>query len=178
MSSLDSAGGELPRLASLAQSARSKSLKRARLTLIWLGVLMAVVNGVLLFAARQNVQAQFDQEIADLAKQGLSVDPEQVSALIDASVRATQLVAGGAAALGVLFIVFGLNVYRYPLPITITGLVLYLGFIALNAVADPLTIFQGLILKILVIVFLANAIRAALAYEKEPPPAAAPGLNG
>jgi hypothetical protein len=78
-----------------------------------------------------------------------------------------KLVAGGAAALGVIFIVLGVLVYKFPVPCTVAGLILYivstLGFAAL----DPTTLVRGIILKIIIVVGLFKSVQSALAYQAE-----------
>jgi hypothetical protein len=173
MSTVDVGGSPLPSLGNLGHAARHNKLKRARSILIWLGALMVLVNGALLLTAEQQVHQQINKEVAELTKQGLTIDQSKLAVLEAAAVRTAQLFIGGVALVGALFIVFGINIYRFPVPITILSLVLYLGVVAINGVADPNTIWQGIIVKIIVIAGLVSAVRAALAYEQEGPVVAA-----
>ena len=70
-------------------------------------------------------------------------------------------------ALGALFIVLGLMVKSYPVPITILSLVLYVAATLAFAALDPQTIVQGFIFKIIIVVALVKAIQAALAYQRD-----------
>ena len=74
---------------------------------------------------------------------------------------------GALIGLGVLYIVMGMFVKQYPVPLTIAALVLYIGSAAVFAILDPATLASGIIVKILIIVGLAKAVQAALAYERE-----------
>jgi hypothetical protein len=146
-------------LGSLAQSARSKQLKSARITLIVIGVLTIVAN----IAIAAMSDSQVDNEVKKLHGQGMLVDQKAV----DAAKRETKLVCVGFAVLGVVFVVLGVFVASFPVPITILALVLYLAGFAITAVLDPTTILQGIIFKVIIIGGLARSIKAALEYERE-----------
>jgi hypothetical protein len=159
----------LGQLGSLAQAARQKQLKSARGILLAIGILSVIVNiGFGLFA--QNlVDREFDRELADIRSQGMEVDELQVEELRAAAVRATQISAVLWTAIGIVFIVLGFFVYRHPVPITITGLVLYIGSLAVTAAMAPETLIQGWIIKAFFIIGLFKAVQAAVASEKENP---------
>ena len=78
-------------------------------------------------------------------------------------------VTGVVVFLGVLFVIFGLVVKRFPVPITVTALVLYVAAVGAFALADPTTLGQGIIFKVIVVVSLAKAIQAEVAYQRENP---------
>jgi hypothetical protein len=145
-------------LGSLAQSARGKEISQARTILIVIGVLTMLVNGFLFFNLENEIQSEI---------QKANMDPAQVAEFRQAATMAGYLLYAGPALLGLIFFVFGLIVKRYPLPITITSLVLYLLSIALFAFLNPLSIAQGIIFKIIIIAALARAIKAARAYDLE-----------
>jgi len=68
--------------------------------------------------------------------------------------------------IGVLF--FGLAFWarRSPFPAAITGLVILVTLWALDAIADPATVAQGLLVKIIIIVVLVRAIQAGARYRR------------
>ena len=146
-------------LGSLAQSARSKQLKSAKVTIIAIGLLTVGANLVL---ALMN-DYRIDEEVKKLQAQGLVVDQK----VVEATKRETQLTCAGFGAIGIVFIVMGFFVSAYPVPITILALVLYLAGFAISAVLDPATIPQGIIIKIIIIGGLVRSIKAALEYERE-----------
>jgi hypothetical protein len=132
-----------PKLGSLAQKARGGKLKQARLILFLIGGLSLLANLAFLVAdLNQNVNP-----IIAIAVHGLFI------------------------LVSVLFIVFGALIYLFPVPITITSLVLYILVsmldLALKAMTAPAQAFSGIIWKIIFIVALSSSIRAAVAYEKE-----------
>jgi hypothetical protein len=158
---------ELPRLGSLAQTARLRQLNVARGILLFIGILTILVNGISMFAIRGAIEKEVDRE---LAKQGLSrimADQVKLKELEDNAVVIPMLITGSAVLLGVLFVVFGLIVKRYPVPITITSLVLYVAATLLFGVLNPPSLAAGAVIKIVIIVALAKAIQSALAYERE-----------
>jgi hypothetical protein len=128
------------------------------------------VIGVLTILANLGVamlsDSRIDEEAKKLQGQGMVVDQKA----IEAAKRETQLTCAGFAAVGVVFIVMGFFVNAYPVPITISALVLYLAGNAISAVMDPTTIAQGIIIKIIIIAGLVRSIKAALEYERERSP--------
>jgi hypothetical protein len=155
-----------PRLGSLAQKARGKQLNQARAILIVIGVLTVAVNAVLMATLRDSIRSEIRKEVAK-AGPGAVINQAQLQQIEDQAHRFGMLTGCVAVALGILFIIFGLLVKMFPVPITILSLVLYvvatLGFAALN----PQSLVAGIIFKIIVVVALAKAIQAAVAYEKE-----------
>ena len=140
-------------LGSLAQSARQTSLRQARIILIIVGILTLGVNLFML--------SNIDNEIAQVKR-------ENPGAIIDESlIRTVRLIYGATAALGGIFILLGIFVYAAPVACTVTGLVLYLGGIAVFAALEPQSLVRGLIIKILIIVGLVKSVQAAAAYQRE-----------
>ena len=56
---------------------------------------------------------------------------------------------------------------KYPVPITVTSLILYIGAAIVFGVIDPSTLARGIIVKIIIVVCLAKSIQAAVAYQRE-----------
>lgn len=139
-------------LGSLAQSARSQQLRSARNLLYfvsgWL-FLSVIVNWFLFNNELQKVQGRAPQWA------------------IDQVTRQTYIILGGLLLLAILYIFFALKVKNYPVPITITALVLYIGLQVVDAALAPEQIGKGIIMKVVVIVGLAKSIQAAVAYEAE-----------
>lgn len=136
-------GRPRPKLGSLAQKARGSKLKQARGILFFIGGLNLVVHLIFLFLElKQNI------------------DPLLVFVF-----------HGLFMFVGVVFIVLGVLIYRFPLPVTILSLVLYIFVslidLGLAAVFEPARMTWGLIWKIIFIIALASSIKSAVAYEKE-----------
>jgi hypothetical protein len=172
---------ELPKLGSLAQTARLKQLTTARRILLVIGVIQTIFSCGFLFLAPQNIQKQYATELAKLPPAARAqISQAQLQQAIDQDVMIVHVINGGFLVVGVLFIVFGLIVKKYPLPVTITSLVLYIlvsvGAIGVNILENmnkdpeaknPGAPFQGIVIRILIIIALAKAIQAAAAYERE-----------
>ena len=77
------------------------------------------------------------------------------------------VIYGGALALGVAFVVFGIIVKLFPVPITILSLVLYILSALVFAALNPMSLLAGLLMKVIIIVALSKAIKAAFEYERE-----------
>ncbi|HVU87884.1 MAG TPA: hypothetical protein VHD36_11225 [Pirellulales bacterium] len=150
---------ELPRLGSLAQAVRDKSLRQARNMLIIIGVITVAVN---LFAAIE-IRDRIQKEAAGLQAKGQLIDHDKLEALI----RAGQVSLGAFVVLGIIFLLLGLTVRTYPVPITITAFVLYVAANVIVAISDPSVLASGFIFKIIVVAALVKAIQAALAYQRE-----------
>jgi hypothetical protein len=158
---------DLSDLGSVAQSARLKQLHTARGILLFVGILTVVMNFGDLMAIESTVDAAIKKEVDGLRARGLVADQSQVAKSRADVIRLAMLIDGTAIGLGVLFIVFGLMLKQFPVPITILSLVLYVGATAVFGLLVPMTLFPGIIFKLIVIVALAKSIQAALAYERE-----------
>lgn len=159
----DATGG----LGSLAQSARKKELTTARTILIAVGILTIVVNIGLVIGARAIVNGQINDELEKVRSQGMAVDDAAVEEIRESSIRSIIVANSIAIGLGVVYVVLGFLVYRWPVPVTIAGLVLYLGSAAAYGALDPTTLARGWIVKLLIIAGLFKAVQAAIASEKE-----------
>lgn len=143
-------------LGSLAQAARGNELQQAQRILIVIGVLTLAVNGFSLYNLPNEIQQAIRLN---------QVAPANVEAFRQAVTFFGYLIYGSAAVLGLLFVVFGLIMKRYPVAITITSLVLYILATAAFGVIAPATLAAGLIMKVIIIIFLFRAIKAARAFE-------------
>lgn len=118
----------LPKLGSLAQKARSKHLKQARTILFVIGILTILVNAGLI--------------VVSLANGG-----DETVVLVSCAIHGLFL------CLGILFVIFGAIIYRFPVMVTITSLTLYVGAWGLEAViallTDPLLLGRGVLWKII-----------------------------
>lgn len=143
---------------SLAQQARGKQLNSARWILIVIGILSSAVNIYFVLNA---------ESIIDDAIRKEGEDPRQVDQkFIDQAVTMTKVINGAGAAIGLTFIIMGIIIYSFPVPITILSLVLYCGSIAIFGMIDPMTLARGFIIKIFVIVALSKSIGTAFEYQK------------
>jgi hypothetical protein len=154
-------------LGSLAQAARDKQIRQARTILIVVGVLTIIVNALQLTGVEGAVKRELDKEVQKVRARGMLVDPQELKEVQDRAVRLGYLIAGVVIFLGVLFVIFGLIVKRYPVPVTIIGFILYVGAGVIFGIMDPATLMAGIVVKVIFIVALAKAIQAALAYQRD-----------
>jgi len=134
---------ESDELGSLAQSGRKQHLKSARTTMFVIGAITIVANVVL----------------ALLAEKAPGVAPEDI--------RAVQISGFAFAGLGLVFVVLGLLIYSAPVACTVLALILYIGGWAISGLGNPAMLANGLIIKIIIVVYLVKAIQAAVAYQRE-----------
>jgi hypothetical protein len=155
-----------PRLGSLAQKARGKNLKQARRILFFIGVLSLLWNGGFLFFIPHLVEEAINKEVA--AQGGFArVDPVMVEQVRGQLLVINYAITGLFFMMGVLFVIFGALVYRFPLAMTITSLVLYLLATVAMVGINPTGLASGAIVRIIIIIALAKSIQSAYAYEKE-----------
>ncbi len=155
------ADDDLPQLGSLAQSARIKELNNAR-NMMFLAAVLLVVMAIIEFATLRN---QASQVIRQNPNQfGPNADLKQVEDII-AFLGA--LLAGGILVLAGVFVAFAFLVKKFPVPITIIGLCLYILFNLVLAVLNPVTILQGWIFKLIITIGLVKGIQSAFVYQKE-----------
>jgi hypothetical protein len=154
-------------LGSLAQEARLKHLNTAKWILIVVGILTIGVNAF----QYANIEEVIDDELAQVLKrEGVArneVDPGVFNEVRQTAIQNVRLLCGALILVGFAYIGMGIFVKRYPVPLTIAGLVLYVAAALIFAVLNPMTLVQGIIFKILIVVGLAKAVQAALAYERE-----------
>ncbi len=154
-------------LGGLAQSVRRKTIKQARWILYAVGILSIVLNAALFSMASEFAKKEVVRQVSAEQAKGLFVDPQTIREAETSLTRMNQLLAVGGGVVGAIFIACGIFVNMYPVPCTVISLVLYLAAQAIFAFANPLTIANGLLLKIIVIVALFQAVKAALAYQRE-----------
>lgn len=153
-------------LGSLAQSARAKQLKTARIILIVVGLLTIGWNAVFLANTHKEVEGVVQEQLKTLHAKGMIEDTASVAEFRHRVTLFCHIVYGATILLGVVFVVLGLMVYAYPVPVTVLALVLYIGAAAIFGFLSPMTLAQGLIFKIIIIVALVKSIQAAVAYQK------------
>lgn len=142
------------------------SLRKGSRWLLALGVLFFIFGTAYGFIQ----QSQVDEQLELLA----GWDDSDVVPLDDGT---TSTVAELKSTMNqAVYLVFGLNYFlsivmiglyfwskRSPFPAMVTGLCVYLSVIVLNAVFDPATLAQGLLIKALFIGAMISGIKAALA---------------
>jgi hypothetical protein len=153
-------------LGNLAQSARGKELKSARVIMFVIGALSIAANLMFYSSAEQDVQKEIDKEIAKLGPRFV-VDQEKVAVIKKQAVGTAHLINGGGIVLGMIFVACGLLVQKHPVPTTITALALYLAGVAIFGLLNPASLASGIIIKVFVVIGLFKAVQAAIAYQKE-----------
>jgi hypothetical protein len=154
-------------LGSLAQGARQKQLNVARGILLVIGVLTIAVNGFFFTQIQGQVDQSIQAEVQRVQRQGMVVDQAAVAKARESLVRLNTLLTGSALALGVVFVVFGLIVKAFPVPVTVLALVLYVGSAAVFGFFVPESLWQGIILKVIIVIALIKSVQAAVAYQRE-----------
>lgn len=141
---------ETEELGSLAQSTRNYDLGKTRNILLIIGCLTIAINGFMFANAVNEVQ-------------GVGIAPEDQARVV----IIVRMIYGAAIAVGTVFVVSALLIRKYPVPLTILSLVLYVGATAGFAYLDPATLLSGIIFKVIIIVLLGKSVQTALAYQRD-----------
>lgn len=153
-------------LGSLAQSARQTSLRQARGILIAIGILQLLGSIFLFFNVENEARAVIEAEKRQ-AGPGMVFDPVKVKEAEEELVRIARLIYFGVMGVSIVFIILGILVPKAPVACTVTGLVLFIALNAVAALADPVNLVRGIILKVIFLICLIKAVQAAQAYERE-----------
>jgi hypothetical protein len=153
-------------LGSLAKSARGKQLRQARTILFVVGVLQIITPVIFMALAPQMIHKEIEAEVTKIGGPG-RVDPAVLKQAEETALRINYLVNGGFILLGILFIVFGFIIYQYPVPVTVTSLVLFIGANLGVALLEPESLARGIIVKVIFVVALVKAVQAAVADRRE-----------
>ncbi len=167
---------DVPRLGSLAQKARGKQLNQARWILIVIGILTILGNFADLAAARSTIHNSIEQAIAKAGGRGrVAIDQARIQQIEEQALQVAYLIDGAFVAMGILFVILGALIRRFPVPATVIALVLYI--LATVANFGILFYYQGegaapamgtaVIIRIVIIAALVKGVQAALAYERE-----------
>ena len=120
-----------------------KKMRQASYALLAVAIIQTIIGPVMLYASKAQMERQTGA-------------PAEITAI------GWIIVIGIASAFWILFLWSRFQ----PLAAAIVGMVLFLTIILLDAIADPMTIAQGLIMKVIVIAVLAKGISAALQYKR------------
>lgn len=177
-----------PKLGSLAQKARGNQLKQARIIFFLVGGLTIVMNIFDITQIRPNFQKAVEKEIQKQGGPGMvQIDRAILQTEEDNAFLLGSAIDGAFILTGVVFLILGALVYRFPVPATIVGLVLYLltqgaGLLIVIAIGEPDFVKKyassGLYFKIFIIIGLIASIKSALAYENERRAEEEYGLSG
>jgi hypothetical protein len=154
-------------LGSLTQQAHLKSFRVARGIFLAVGILTIIVNLIGLGTAEAVVDQEINKQVETMQARGQRVNYRQMFESRLTLVRTAKVLSVALIAAGVLYLVFAATVHIYPVPITISGLVIYVGAAAVFALLDPTTIIRGIIFKIIITVALVKCVQSAIAYERE-----------
>jgi hypothetical protein len=147
----------------------TKELKSARTLLILVGVIQLLFGAYAFYTVRD----QFDEAVrAQVAQQGPGYEVDQKAA--DQAFDDNKALVYGLTAvpvgLGVLFLILSVFVFRFPIGVTLTGLIVFVLAHLGDALVDPSSLLKGIILKVVFITGLWKAYqsaRTATALEKE-----------
>lgn len=173
----DDGGRPRPKLGSLAQKARGKNLRQARVVLFLAGVLLIAMALIDIGTFHSQFQKAVDKEIQKQGGAGMvQIDRGVLKQAEDNAFAIACVIDGAFLFVGLVFFVLGALVYRFPVPVTIFGLVLFLlalgaglAIVAIGGEPEDIARYvgSGWLLRLVVIIGLASSIKSAVAYEKE-----------
>lgn len=141
---------ETEELGSLAQSTRNYDLGKTRNILLIIGGLTIAINGIM-----------FANAVNEVREAGIA--PEDQARVV----TIVRMIYGAAIAVGAVFVISAVLIRKFPVPLTILSLVLYVGATAGFAFLDPATLVSGIIFKVIIVVLLGKSVQTALAYQRD-----------
>ncbi|MBN2579915.1 MAG: hypothetical protein JXB10_13080 [Pirellulales bacterium] len=142
----------------------------ARWILIATGILWLGINGALFTQIESDAQRLVQEKVAEFEKSGIPYDPDSPAQYQATLTRHFTIVLGGSAALGIALIVFGVFVKFFPVPCTVSGLLLcIIATVAYYRYSPEMTTWNWT-WKIFTILALLLAIYAVLASPKAQKP--------
>ncbi len=167
----------VPRLGSLAQKARGNRLKQARVIFLFVGVATILINILDISQIRSQFQQAVEKQIQKQGGPGMvRIDRALLQKEEDNAFLIGSLIDGLFILSGFIFLLLGVLVYRFPVPATVIGLVLYIvafvaGLTITIAFGEGETIARyatgGAIVRIAIVIGLISSIKSALVYESE-----------
>jgi hypothetical protein len=149
-------------LGSLVQSSREKKLRDARNALIFASILVLLIYTLIIVVSPM----WLDDRVKEEMQRGRWVDPESV----ETAKRIIYIIGGAGIALGVVFAGLAALLYRKPVAVTVTGLVLFVANMAfLAALNIQFLISLWMIGFLIVLILLIRSLRVAIAYQKDQP---------
>jgi hypothetical protein len=142
----------LPRL---VDCLRLRKLRYARLILVIAGLFLMGFSLVVFAMAEEVVRREF-------ARANIPVKPQELQRWV----RIEQVFQLGQAGVGLALAVCGLAIYRAPLFCSIAATVIFVLHQAICLAVEPLSLFRGAIMKILIVIALVGAIQAAIRYRR------------
>ncbi|WP_437192577.1 hypothetical protein [Planctomicrobium sp. SH527] len=167
VASVDTQQGQVDGLGSLAQSARKTHLASARMTMFVVGILTIAANLMVLNFSKEDIDAALNEHIVSLQEQGIELNADEIAQLKREAVASFQWVTWAFVGTGVVFLILGVLIYRFPVPCTVLALILYLGGQAVTIADDPTMLTRGFVMKVIIVFALVKAIQTAIAYQKE-----------
>ena len=152
----------------LKRPGRGKSMVEAQVVLWVVGSLFLLGNGCMFLLVPAFVRMAVSKELEQFGPGvAAQVDPATRAVIESRNVLFHRILIGSMAMLGALLVGFGFLVKRFPVPVAILALIVYIGANVAVGVANPLGAAFWIVPKGLALVGLIRAVPAAFAYEKE-----------
>jgi hypothetical protein len=142
------------------QSIWTKELKSARTILIFVGVIQLIFGAFELTRIRSEFDKGIEAEVKERGP-GFVVDRVKADELFEENKALIYGLGSFPLVLGVFFLVMAAIVFRFPVGVTLSSLIVYVVALVATAVVDPSQIAMGIPLKIIVIAVLAKAWKSA-----------------
>lgn len=139
-------------LGSLVDDQHRKHIRRARIAIMFVAVV------TLLFAIFK--WYMLEKEIAEVQASSYMVVDQAV-------VAQNRLIIGVTFAIGLIFMSLFFWAKTNPFGAALTALIIYITDLIVSVGLDPKNLARGLLVKIIIIIVLANGVKSGLAYKKE-----------
>lgn len=167
LANLNPADAPSDSLRKLGQFNRMTHLRYVRFILILLGV-VTTFRESMIFSSTFIEAGKIENGIAQqMAEQEISSDQLNAQKAELRLIRIEQIASGGHTAIGVLMIVLGALVFRYPIVCTATILTLYLAMKALLLLVNPALLMNGIFITVGITLVLMKTVQIAAVYQRE-----------
>ncbi len=138
----------------------TKELKSARNILIVVGIIQLLFGAFFISQARKNFDEQVAAEVKGMGAD-YTVDKDKLEEAWGEQKSMIYALYGVPLALGVFFLVMAMLVYRMPVGVTLTSLIVFIVAHVGDAVFEPAALLKGIILKVIFLMVLWKAWKSA-----------------
>jgi flagellar basal body-associated protein FliL len=151
----------------MGMAVRLKQMNRLRIILIMVGVLLLATHVGPLLTVHSQAESAVEEEAREQGVPLAQMEPAAKAKKIEQYVKIGTIFYLAMIGIGLLYVVFGLIVHKFPVPVAVLALVLFISLQAIFITLDPSNIYRGLIIKVLILVALVGGVSTAISYQNK-----------
>jgi F0F1-type ATP synthase assembly protein I len=153
------------KLGNLAEEQHKKHLRGAKIAIFFVGILSTLVNGFLVWLVMQS-EAKMEADITQAKNNPAMVLDEAKITEARGQIATAKLLTSGFLGAGILILVLGFMVNKYPYEAPLAALVLYIACMLIGFAVEPEGIARGIIIKAIIIYALYRGVKSGAAVKK------------